>query len=117
MIPPISDLQRRWRADGDFRFFCETYFPQVFSLAWSEDHLRVIAKIERAASDVSMDQLVRALTAAGGRIVVKSAKSKPAKGKQAKGKKRMKMCITSCEELIVVCSPRGQRVGILSYWR
>lgn len=42
-----------------------------------------IAKIERAASDVSLDQLVRALTAAGGRIVVKSSKGKAAKGKRS----------------------------------
>lgn len=34
-----------------------------------------VAKIERAAPDVSMDQLVRALTAVGGRITVKAAKS------------------------------------------
>jgi energy-coupling factor transporter ATP-binding protein EcfA2 len=27
--------------------FCETYFPRLFSLAWSADHLQVIAKIER----------------------------------------------------------------------
>lgn len=33
-----------------------------------------VAKIERAASDVSLDQLVRALTAAGGSIVVKVGK-------------------------------------------
>ena len=46
-----------------------------------------VAKIERAAPDVSMDQLVRALAAAGGKIVVKSAKSKLAKGKQTKSKK------------------------------
>jgi len=46
-----------------------------------------VAKIERAALDVSLDQLVRAFTAAGGRIVIKSAKSKRAKGKPAKGKK------------------------------
>jgi predicted XRE-type DNA-binding protein len=44
-----------------------------------------VAKIERAASDVSMDQLVRALTVAGGRIVIKSTKSKLAKRKPAKG--------------------------------
>ena len=31
-----------------------------------------VAKIERAASDVSMDQLIRAFTAAGGKIVVKA---------------------------------------------
>lgn len=35
-----------------------------------------IARIEHAASDVSMDQLVRAFTVAGGKIVVKIAKSK-----------------------------------------
>jgi len=48
-----------------------------------------VAKIERAASDVSMDQLVRALTAAGGKVVIKSAKSKSTKGKRkpAKDKK------------------------------
>ena len=46
-----------------------------------------IAKIERAASDVSLDQLVRAFTAVGGRIVIKLAKPKRAKGKPAKGKK------------------------------
>ena len=33
-----------------------------------------VAKIERAAPDVSMDQLVKAFTAAGGKIVVKSTK-------------------------------------------
>ncbi|MGI8979698.1 MAG: XRE family transcriptional regulator [Pirellulaceae bacterium] len=38
-----------------------------------------IAKIERAATDVSLDQLVKAFTAAGGRIVVKIAKGKPTK--------------------------------------
>lgn len=36
-----------------------------------------IAKIERAATDVSLDQLVRAFAAAGGTIVVKIAKGKP----------------------------------------
>jgi ribosome-binding protein aMBF1 (putative translation factor) len=35
-----------------------------------------VAKIERAASDVSMDQLVRAFTVAGGKLVVKAAKVK-----------------------------------------
>lgn len=35
-----------------------------------------VAKIERAAPDVSLDQLVRALAAAGGRITVKGAAAK-----------------------------------------
>ena len=46
-----------------------------------------VAKIERAASDVSMDQLVRAFTAAGGKFVVRTAKGKVTKGKQNSTKK------------------------------
>jgi predicted XRE-type DNA-binding protein len=49
-----------------------------------------IARIERAASDVSLDQLVRAFIAAGGRFVFKSkavtprsAKRKPMRGVKA----------------------------------
>jgi predicted XRE-type DNA-binding protein len=45
-----------------------------------------VAKIERAAPDVSMDQLVKALTAAGGRIVVKAAKAKSKKGRRSHGR-------------------------------
>jgi predicted XRE-type DNA-binding protein len=39
-----------------------------------------VAKIERAASDVSMDQLIRAFTAAGGKFVIRTSKSKATKG-------------------------------------
>lgn len=35
-----------------------------------------VVKIERAATDVSLDQLVRAFTVAGGKLVVSSSKSK-----------------------------------------
>jgi predicted XRE-type DNA-binding protein len=42
-----------------------------------------VAKIERAASDVSMDQLVRAFTAAGGKIIVRNANAKAKKGRKA----------------------------------
>ncbi|MGA2031904.1 MAG: XRE family transcriptional regulator [Thermoguttaceae bacterium] len=47
-----------------------------------------IAKIERAATDVSLDQLVRAFAAAGGRIVVKVASAKAKKGKSPKKRSR-----------------------------
>jgi hypothetical protein len=47
-LPPVRDVARRARADLDFRFFCESYFPRLFTLAWSDDHLKVIAKIELA---------------------------------------------------------------------
>lgn len=48
VLPAVVDPKRRARAERDFRFFCETYFPRTFGLKWSPDHLRVIAKIERA---------------------------------------------------------------------
>jgi hypothetical protein len=46
-----------------------------------------VAKIERAAPDVSLDQLVRAFTAAGGTIVVKTALKKAKKGSPLPKKK------------------------------
>jgi len=47
-LPAVADPARRERAARDFRFFCEAYFPQTFHLKWSNDHLKVITKIEQA---------------------------------------------------------------------
>lgn len=47
-LPAIGMPARRKRAEFDFRYFCEQYFPQTFTLEWSQDHLRVIEKIEQA---------------------------------------------------------------------
>ena len=47
-VPEVVDPERKARAGTDFRFFCEAYFPQAFSLPWSDDHLKVIGKIEQA---------------------------------------------------------------------
>ena len=47
-IPEVIDPERKARAATDFRFFCETYFSETFYMAWSEDHLKVIAKVEAA---------------------------------------------------------------------
>ena len=47
-LPAVVNPNRKARAASDFRFFCESYFPLVFHLAWSPDHLKVIAKIEEA---------------------------------------------------------------------
>jgi hypothetical protein len=44
----VADPARKERAARDFRYFCETYFLQTFHLKWSDDHLKVIAKIEQA---------------------------------------------------------------------
>lgn len=47
-IPAVVNPERKEQARLSFRFFCETYFPQTFHLKWSADHLKVIAKIEKA---------------------------------------------------------------------
>ncbi|MCG3128270.1 MAG: phage terminase large subunit family protein [Phycisphaerae bacterium] len=47
-VHPPRNPEQRARAERDFRFFCEAYFPQTFHLPWSPDHLKVIAKIEQA---------------------------------------------------------------------
>lgn len=44
-----------------------------------------VAKMEQAASDVSMDQLVRAFTVAGGSIVLKAPKAAAKKGRRHPG--------------------------------
>ena len=47
-LPPVENPARRAKAERSFRAFCESYFPEVFHLGWSEDHLRVIAKVEES---------------------------------------------------------------------
>ncbi len=50
-IPEIVDYARRKAAGDSFRLFCTTYFPSAFWRPWSQDHLRVIAKIENAVRE------------------------------------------------------------------
>jgi hypothetical protein len=47
-LPPIVDAARLARCREDFRQFCESYLPESFPLAWSQDHLTAIRKIEAA---------------------------------------------------------------------
>ena len=47
-IPTVADPLRRESAIASFKTFCETYFPEIFYFPWSDDHLHVISKIERA---------------------------------------------------------------------
>jgi len=47
-LPEVANPERRAACARDFRAFCEKYFPLTFHMDWSEDHLKVIAKIERA---------------------------------------------------------------------
>ena len=47
-IPVVENPDRKDRASRDFQYFCESYFPLTFHLAWSPDHVKVILKIEQA---------------------------------------------------------------------
>jgi hypothetical protein len=47
-LPPVADPARKAAAERSFHAFCDAYFPEVFHLPWSADHLKVIAKIELA---------------------------------------------------------------------
>ena len=47
-LPTVVDPDRKQRSATDCRYFCEAYFPQTFNLPWSDDHLKVIDKIEEA---------------------------------------------------------------------
>ena len=47
-LPEVDNPDRKDRASRDFRYFCETYFPLTFHLAWSPDHIKVMDKIEQA---------------------------------------------------------------------
>src|SRR5574344_1421249 len=44
--PAVEDAARKEACRRDFKLVCETYFPAVYRLAWSSDHLRVLAKIQ-----------------------------------------------------------------------
>lgn len=47
-LPEVVDPQRKARCERSFKDFCDVYFPCTFKLPWSDDHIKVIAKIERA---------------------------------------------------------------------
>lgn len=48
--PPTGEAgELRAKCDESLQFFLEYCFPAAFSLAWSDDHLRMIAAIEKAA--------------------------------------------------------------------
>jgi len=50
-LPEVANPHRKaecGNVPGGFRRFCEMYFSEVFYLPWSNDHLRVIDKIEKA---------------------------------------------------------------------
>ena len=55
-----------------------------------------VAKIERAASDVSLDQLMRAFAAVGGRIIVKDATTTSNKQEETKSARPSTLIVETC---------------------
>src|SRR5574344_1654438 len=47
-LPEVENIERKELCRNDFKLFCETYFPEVYQLKWSDDHLRAIAKIQKS---------------------------------------------------------------------
>ena len=47
-LPDVKNPEKKAECQENFRLFCETYFPHTFNLEWSEDHLKVIEKIENS---------------------------------------------------------------------
>jgi len=45
---PPRNPKRRRKAEKSFQYFCEEYLSDVFYLTWSDDHIRVMKKIEKA---------------------------------------------------------------------
>lgn len=46
-LPEVVDPKRRAAAIKSFQKFCESYFPNRFTKAWSPDHIEVIADFQR----------------------------------------------------------------------
>ena len=47
-LPEVVNPPRKADCARNFRLFCESYFPETYSLEWSPDHLKAIEKIETA---------------------------------------------------------------------
>ena len=45
-LPPVKDPARKVHSRLNFCSFCERYFPDVFTLSWSSDHLEVLQQIQ-----------------------------------------------------------------------
>ncbi len=75
-----------------------------------------IAKIEKAAHDVSLDQILRAYAAAGGRIAIREvagvpSKTRPARAKKAIGEKKPKKAPVQSKVHIELIGSELQQTG------
>ena len=47
-LPDVVNPERKKACERNFQLFCESYFPETYSLGWSPDHIKAIEKIETA---------------------------------------------------------------------
>lgn len=47
-LPEVVNPERKKACERNFQLFCESYFPETYSLGWSPDHIKAIEKIETA---------------------------------------------------------------------
>ena len=59
-LPAVENEARKESCRFDFRLFCETYFPEVYNLEWSDDHLRAIEKIQKSVLEGGLFALAMA---------------------------------------------------------
>ena len=59
-LPDVVDPERKESCRFDLRKFCETYFPEVYSLEWSDDHLRAIEKLQKSVLEGGLFALAMA---------------------------------------------------------
>lgn len=48
-LPKVKNLRRKKKCKFDLRLFCETYLAAQFPLAWSDDHLKAISRLQETA--------------------------------------------------------------------
>jgi hypothetical protein len=72
-IPPIADPERRARCGKSLREFCETYRPAAFYLKWSDDHIRVIDRMQATVIDGGLFGLAMPRGSGKTTLVVSSA--------------------------------------------
>lgn len=56
-IPPVADAARRARAERSLQYFLDTYFPDVFTIAWSPDHKRIIKAMQEGIVEGGLQAL------------------------------------------------------------
>ncbi len=67
-LPKVEHPGRKRKGRKSLAYFLKTYFPAAFYLPWCPDHLKAIAKIERAALHGGL--FVLAMPRGGGKTVI-----------------------------------------------